>query len=194
LKRGKAVAFFVTGNVHKFHEAREVLSKYRIATAMVNIEAVEIQDDDTEVIARASASDAAQKSGLPVFVEDAGLFIKALNGFPGPYSNYVYRTIGTKGILGLMEKISQRDAYFLSVVAFCDPNKKTEPLCFEGRVDGKLTHTERGEQGFGFDPIFEPNEAGREVTFAEMSTEEKNTCSHRAQALKKFASWYASRM
>jgi len=193
LKKGKTVAFFVTGNVHKFNEARNVLSKYDIATAMLNIEAVEIQDDDLKRIAIVSALDAARKSGLPVFVEDAGLFIKALNGFPGPYSNYVYRTIGTKGILKLMEKINQRDAYFHSVVAFCNPNEKTEPLCFEGGVDGKLTYEERGKQGFGFDPIFKLFGEG-EVTFAEMSTEEKNRCSHRAQALKKFASWYTSRM
>jgi len=193
LKKGNApkVTFFVTGNVHKFHEARDVLSKYNIATAMLNIEAVEIQDDDLKKIATASASDAAQKSGLPVFVEDAGLFIKALNGFPGPYSNYIYRTIGTKGVLKLMERITQRDAYFHSVIAFHNPNEKREPLCFDGRVDGKLTYDERGKQGFGFDPIFEPFRK-RGATFAEMSSEEKNRYSHRAQALRKFASWYAS--
>jgi len=189
LKKGKVVAFFVTGNVHKFHEARGVLSKYNIATAMLNLETIEIQADDIETIAKASALDAVTKSNMPIFMEDAGLFIKALNGFPGPYSNYVYRTIGTKGILKLMEKNNQRDAYFHSVVAFCNPNKKTEPSCFDGRVDGKLAYEERGEQGFGFDPIFEP-EAGRRETFAQMTTEEKNKYSHRAQALRKFAAWY----
>jgi len=190
LKKDK-VAFFVTGNVHKFHEARNVLSKYNVATAMLNIKASEIQDDDLKKIATASASDAARKSGLPVFVEDAGLFIKALNGFPGPYSNYVYRTIGTKGILKLTENTSQREAYFHSVVAFCNPDEKTEPVGFEGRADGRLTHEERGEQGFGFDPIFEPNEAGTNETFAQMTTQEKNKYSHRARALLKFAQWYA---
>lgn len=190
MKKGKAVAFFVTGNTHKFHEARNVLFKFNIATVMLNIETVEIQHDDLRKIATTSASDAARKSGLPVFVEDAGLFIKALNGFPGPYSNYVYRTIGTKGILKSMENINQRDAYFHSVVAFCNPNEKTEPLCFEGRVDGKITYKERGKQGFGFDPIFEPF-GGRGTTFAKMSTEEKNRYSHRAKALRKFAKWYA---
>lgn len=190
MKKGKAVAFFVTGNIHKFHEARNALSKFNIATAMLNIETVEIQDDDLRKIAITSASDAARKSGLPVFVEDAGLFMKALNGFPGPYSNYVYRTIGTRGILKLMKGINRRDAYFHSVVAFCNPEAKKEPLCFEGRVDGRITYEERGEQGFGFDPIFEP--FGRNTTtFAHMSTEEKNRYSHRAKALRKFAKWYS---
>jgi len=189
LKKGK-VAFFVTGNVHKYFEARNVLSEFNIGTAMLNIEAVEIQDDNIKKIAIASALDASRKCGLPVFVEDAGLFINALNGFPGPYSNYVYRSIGTKGILKLMEKIDQRDAYFHSVIAFCNPDERTEPLCFEGRVDGQITYEERGEQGFGFDPIFEP-EAERSKTFAQISTDEKNKYSHRAQALRKFAAWYA---
>jgi XTP/dITP diphosphohydrolase len=190
LKKDKTkVVFFVTGNVHKFHEARNILSKHGIAAAMLNIEAVEIQDDNIKTIAKASATDAARKSGLPVFVEDAGLFIGTLNGFPGPYSNYAYRTLGTKGILKVMEKTNQREAFFHSIVAFCNPDEKTEPLCFEGRVDGKITLEERGIQGFGFDPIFQPL-AEKGKTFAQMQTEEKNKHSHRAQALQKFAKWY----
>jgi len=189
LKKDKAVAFFVTGNTHKFHEARAVLSKFGIAVAMLNLEAIEVQADNLETIAKTSASDAAQKSGLPVFVEDAGLFVNVLNGFPGPYSNYVYRTIGTRGILRLMEKTIQRDAYFHSVIAFCNPHEKREPVSFEGKVDGKISYEEKGEQGFGFDPIFEP-EAERGKTFAQMTTEEKNKHSHRAHALQKFAKWY----
>jgi len=189
-RQGK-VAFFVTGNVHKFNEARHVLSRFSIATAMLNIEAIEIQDDNLKKIANTSVTDAAQKSDLLVFVEDAGLFIKALNGFPGPYSSYIYRTIGTKGILKLMERIKQRNAYFHSVVSFSDPRRKPEPLCFEGRVDGKITYEERGNQGFGFDPIFQPY-GGSGATFAQMSTEEKNRHSHRAQALTKFAAWFKS--
>lgn len=189
MKKGKNVAFFVTGNIHKFHEARSVLSEHNIAVAMLNLDTVEIQADKIKTIAKASASDAARKCGLPVFVEDAGLFVKALKGFPGPYSNYVYRTIGTKGILKLMETMSRRDAYFHSVIAFCNPYEEKEPLCFEGRVQGGLSYEERGKQGFGFDPIFEPH-TGNGETFAQMTTEEKNKYSHRAHALQKFATWY----
>ncbi len=190
MKKGKPIVFFVTGNAHKFHEACNVLSKHNISTVMLNIDAVEIQDDDLKKIATVSAKDAAQRSGLSVFVEDAGLFIKALKGFPGPYSNYIYRTIGTKGILKIMEKTTRREAYFQSVIAYCNPNEKTELLCFEGRVDGEITSKARGSRGFGFDPIFEP-EAEKGKTFAQMTTEHKNIYSHRAQALRKFAKWYA---
>jgi len=188
--RGGRVAFFVTGNIHKFNEARRVLAEFRISTAMLNLETVEIQDDRVENIARASAVDAAKKSSLPVFVEDAGLFMNALNGFPGPYSSYVYRTIGTKGMLKLMENEKKRDAYFLSVVAFFNNQKQAVPTCFQGRVEGRITREERGRQGFGFDPIFEPLD-GNGRTFAEMTTKEKNKHSHRAQALRKFARWYS---
>jgi XTP/dITP diphosphohydrolase len=185
--RGK-VAFFVTSNIHKFNEARQVLSGYKVATAMLKIEAVEIQDDSLETIAKASAADAVKNCGLPIIVEDAGLFIEVLNGFPGPYSSYVYRTIGTKGILKLMENVDKRDAYFQSVVVFSSPEEA--PLCFHGKAKGKIVMEERGKFGFGFDPIFEPS--GRNRTFAEMTTAEKNQLSHRAEALRKFAKWYTS--
>jgi XTP/dITP diphosphohydrolase len=184
------VAFFVTTNLHKFNEACQVLAEHGVAAALLKIEAVEIQNDNLEEIAKASVQDAVEKSGLPVLVEDAGLFIEALKGFPGPYSSYVYRTLGTKGILKIMEGITKRDAYFHSVVAFHSP-RRASPKCFHGKVEGKITLKERGNQGFGFDPIFEPKgEVGK--TFAEMTTAEKNRFSHRAGALRKFAAWYAS--
>jgi len=185
----RKVAFFVTGNIHKFNEARRVLAESNVATAMLNLEAIEIQDDSLVNIAKASAADAVKKSSLPVFVEDAGLFVKSLNGFPGSYSSYVFRTVGTKGILKLMQNEKKRDAYFLSVVAFSNPQELLEPKCFKGMVEGKITYKERGKQGFGFDPIFEPL-GGNGKTFAEMTTLEKNKYSHRAQALRKFAKWY----
>ncbi len=189
MKKGR-IAFFVTGNVHKYQEARNVLSRSNLATAMLNIETTEIQADDIETVARNSALEAAQRSNLQVFVEDAGLFIKSLNGFPGPYSSYVYRTVSIRGVLKLMRNIRRRDAYFQSVVAFCDPNNRFRIKWFNGKVDGWITCEERGEQGFGFDPIFEPaTEVGK--TFAQMTLEEKNRYSHRAQAFRKFATWYA---
>ncbi|MBA7697737.1 dITP/XTP pyrophosphatase [subsurface metagenome] len=129
--RGK-VAYFVTSNIHKFQEARRVLSEYKIATAKLRVGAVEIQDDNLENIAEASVLDAVKTCGLPIFVEDAGLFIEALKGFPGPYSKYVYNTIGTKGILKLMKNIEKRSAHFQSVIAFSSPDE--QPICFRGKV------------------------------------------------------------
>ena len=123
-------------------------------------------------------------------MEDAGLFIDALSGFPGPYAAYVYKTIHNSGILKLMENVADRQAKFQSVIAYCDETL-CEPECFDGESKGEITTTERKQQGksaFGFDPIFQPN--GSSKTFAEMTIEEKNGYSHRAMAIRKFAEWY----
>lgn len=186
--RGK-VGYFVTSNIHKFQEARQVLSEYEIATAKLKVGAVEIQDDNLENIAEASVLDAVKNCGLPIFVEDAGLFIEALKGFPGPYSKYVYNTVGVTGILKLMKNIENRSAHFQSVIAFSSPDE--QPICFRGKVEGKISLQEHGTSGFGYDPIFEPAE-GDGRTFAEMTLNEKNGYSHRAEALRKFAEWYSS--
>ncbi|MCS7120510.1 MAG: XTP/dITP diphosphatase [Nitrososphaerota archaeon] len=185
---GKLV-FMVTSNINKFNEARKVLREFGVSLAMLRIKAVEIQEDDIEKIAIRSALEASEQLHLPIIVEDAGLFINALNGFPGPYSNYVYRTIGVRGVLKLLEGQDDRRAFFKSVVAFC--NGRGGVKCFQGVAEGRIVLQPRGDSGFGFDPIFEPdNSIGK--TFGEMPIDEKNLFSHRAQALRKFAVWYKS--
>ncbi|MEM2465102.1 MAG: XTP/dITP diphosphatase [Candidatus Bathyarchaeia archaeon] len=183
----KRLIFFATKNVNKFNEVRRILAEYHISVAMVKVKTLEVQDDDIEVIAKISAINASQETNLPVVVEDAGLFIEALNGFPGPYSSYVYRTIGLNGILKLLEGIENRKAYFKSMVVFCDP--KREIKCFQGVVYGQISMEAKGGGGFGFDPIFKPDEEPTK-TFGEMSVEEKNKFSHRAKAFRRFAEWY----
>jgi XTP/dITP diphosphohydrolase len=183
------VAYFVTTNFHKFQEARLVLSDYHIAVAKLDVEALEIQDDSLENIAKYSAQEAVKHSQLPIFVGDAGLFVEELNGFPGPYSAYVNRTVGPKGILDLMRVKTNRNAYFLTSIVFCSPTQP--PVSFNGRVDGMISFEQRGSNGFGYDPIFVPNQ-GDGRTFAEMTIEEKNQYSHRAVALRKFAKWYSA--
>ncbi|MCW3981630.1 MAG: XTP/dITP diphosphatase [Candidatus Bathyarchaeota archaeon] len=188
LLKGK-VAFVATGNIHKFNEIRNILGQHGIGTAMLQkISPLEIQDDSMENIARASAIDAVKKCNLPIIVEDAGLFIDALQGFPGPYSSYVFRTIGNGGILKLMEKVTNRSAHFKSLVAFANPDTGGQ-LHFTGKVLGKIVTGKKGTQGFGFDPIFLPRTSSK--TFAEMSVGEKNEISHRASAFRKFAEWYS---
>jgi XTP/dITP diphosphohydrolase len=153
----------------------------------------EIQSDNLKEIAQTSAVNAYKQSKLPVFVEDAGLFIDALGGFPGPYAAYVYKKVHNSGILRLMEDVKDRRAKFQSVVAYCDQTL-CEPKCFMGESNGEITLTERKQSGkaaFGFDPIFQP--AGSSMSFAEMTIEEKNGFSHRAKAIRKFAEWYKSR-
>jgi len=184
------VVFFATGNINKFSEARSILSSYGFAVAMLRVKGEEIQSDSLKEIAQTSAVNAFKRSRLPIFVEDAGLFIDALSGFPGPYAAYVYKTIHNSGILRLMENMANRHARFHSVIAYCDETL-CEPKCFDGESNGEITTTERKPQGksaFGFDPIFQP--VGSSKSFAEMTIEEKNGYSHRAMAIRKFAEWY----
>jgi XTP/dITP diphosphohydrolase len=184
------VIFFATGNINKFNEARKVLAKYKIATGMLRVKTLEIQSESLEEIAKASALEASKHCNLPIVVEDAGLFVKALGGFPGPYAAYVYKTIGNRGLLQLMENVKNRKAEFQSVVAYFDAELKS-PICFKGEAIGEITKEERREDrkfGFGFDPIFKPTNCNK--TFAEMNLTEKNSHSHRAKALHKFAEWY----
>ena len=181
--------FLATGNFHKFDEARRVLAEYGISTAMLRVKNVEIQSDSLTEIATASVIDAYNHCHMPVIVEDAGLFVDALKGFPGPYAAYVYKTISNPGLLKLMENVKDRKATFRSVIAFYDGHGET--VCFEGEAAGTIAHDEiwgNLKTGFGFDPIFTP--VGSEKTFAEMTIEEKNGYSHRANAIRKFAAWY----
>jgi XTP/dITP diphosphohydrolase len=186
--------FFATGNINKFNEVRNILSKSNISVGMLKLKGDEIQSDSLKEIAQKSVIYAYKRCQLPILVEDAGLFIDLLSGFPGPYAAYIYKTIHNNGILKLMDGSKERHAKFQSVIAYCDHETICEPIFFEGEVNGEITLTERKEQGksgFGFDPIFQPN--GNEKTFAEMTIDEKSSYSHRAMAIRKFAEWYRKR-
>lgn len=186
--KGKVI-FFATGNFNKFNEARRILAEYHIAVAMLRVKNVEIQSDSLNKIAKASVIDAFNTCRLPVIVEDAGLFVDALKGFPGPYAAYAYKTISNPGLLKLMENMQNRKAKFRSSIAYYDGQKA--PKCFEGEANGEIICDERwgtNQSGFGFDPIFSP--VGSKKTFAEMQIEEKNCFSHRAKAFRKYAEWY----
>lgn len=185
--KGKVI-FFATNNLNKFKEAREILRHYRITVGMFRVKTKEIQSESLDEIAKNSVLEAFQNCNLPIIVEDAGLFVRALNGFPGPYSSYVYKTIGNAGLLKLMENIENRSAKFQSVIAYYSAELEF-PICFDGKVYGEITkEVFEGNSGFGFDPIFKPEKSSK--TFAEMSLPEKNKYSHRAKALRKFAKWY----
>ena len=85
------VVFFATGNINKFNEARSILSPYGFAVALLRMKGNEIQSDSLKEIATSAAINAFKSTHLPIFVEDAGLFIDALDGFPGPYAAYATR-------------------------------------------------------------------------------------------------------
>jgi len=174
----KRSILFVTNNPNKVKEIEAILSKYDILVEASSIEKREIQSEHLEEIAKESALSAYRILKKPLFVEDSGLFIQALNGFPGPYSSYTYKKIGVVGILKLMAGEKNRAAEFVSQIAYVDESGVIR-LC-KGVCEGTIAEEARGSLGFGFDPIFIPK--GHTKTFAEMVIEEKNRFSHRAKA------------
>ena len=130
------------------------------------------------------ALDAYDRCNKVVIVEDDGLFIDSLSGFPGPFSSYVFDTIGNNGILRLVG--NKRDAQFVSIIAFCESN--AQQMIFESNVVGTISKNVQGK-GWGYDPIFIPEKQNK--TYAELDA--KNKLSHRYESLKKFANWFKNK-
>jgi len=172
--------FFVSSNKHKYQEAKKILDSFGIKLGFFKSDLEEIQSNSLKKIALTKARDAFSKYKKPVIIEDDGLFIDSLEGFPGPYSSYVFKTIGNKGILNLLK--NNRKAKFVSIITYCD---KTILQSFDAKLDGIISKSQKGK-GWGYDPIFMPKNSKN--TFAEMNN--KNELSHRYKALKKFSSWY----
>jgi XTP/dITP diphosphohydrolase len=178
----------VTSNRNKFLEAKDILAEFQINLTQADLERLEIQADELEEVAKFSAEAATRLLGGSLIVEDAGLFIQHLNGFPGPYSSYILRKIGLEGILKLMEGVKNRGAYYKSAVAFCE-DAESPAMVFAGVVKGTISWDRRGESGFGYDPLFIPSQ-GDGRTFAEMGPSEKGLLSHRGRALRQFGRWF----
>ncbi len=175
--------YFVTGNKGKFTEAQGIFKDL----VPKNIGYTEIQADTLAEVAAYGMKEVMERLQGPVMLEDAGLFIDSLKGFPGVYSAYVQKTIGNSGILRLMTEVEDRKAYFRSVVAYAEPGM--EPLLFEGEVHGRIGFESKGDKGFGYDPIFYVGEK----SLGEMEIMEKNRISHRAASMKALKEWLASR-
>ena len=173
---------FVTHNDGKFREAQEKFKALNIKLQQYKDGYPEIQADTLEEVALYGVEYLQTRISLPFFLEDAGLFIDTLNGFPGVYSAYVFKTIGCEGILKLLENTARRTAAFRSVIAYKEPNKKA--ILFEGTCRGTIANEKRGTNGFGYDPIFIPDNSIQ--TFGEMDVKTKNSYSHRGQSLQRF--------
>jgi len=206
---------YVTTNPGKVREAREYLGD---AVSQLDFDYPEIQAADLAPIAARGAREAYRHAGEPVLVDDAGLFVRGFDGFPGPYSAYAEDTLGVEAVRRLVDaELDDRRAAFRCVLAYCDGepfdaspdpvdgdqrvaaaatgaergDEETEPLpvkLFEGVVRGEIVEA-RGDGGFGYDPIFEYDGS----TLAEMDAAEKNAISHRGRALEKFGEWFVER-
>jgi XTP/dITP diphosphohydrolase len=177
----------ITGNEGKVREISKRLDTTDIDIRRIDGEFIEVQCDTLDEVVTRGLELFTRENGddLALMKDDSGLFIDALDGFPGVYSAYVNKTIDNDGILDLMKGKDNRYATFKTVIGLFLPGKGI--TLFEGGCRGKISHEISGMNGFGFDPIFIPD--GFDVTFAMMETELKNSMSHRIRALEKMISF-----
>ncbi len=168
---------FITTNAGKFAEVSEKLAARNIRVVHLDRSYPEIQTDRLEKVLRYAATVLDDEVKGDYLIDDSGLFIEALGGFPGVYSAYVQRRLGNKGVLKILAGETYRAAMFETVFLLRTAEGHE---VFHGECRGTIADAERGNGGFGYDPIFVPEGEGR--TFGEMSLAEKNRFSHRARA------------
>jgi XTP/dITP diphosphohydrolase len=178
---------FATSNPNKLKEANDVGKGYGIEFVQLKQPYPEIRDEDVAKVAEDGAKHVYGIVKKPLVVDDTGLYIDALNGFPGPYSAYVFKKIGCPGILRLMKGIDNRNAVFVSAVGWCDG--KTLSV-YRGECSGTIIEEMRGPQVFGYDPIFLPE--GQKKTFAEDAIT-KDLVSHRRKSFEAFCEWFVNK-
>ena len=184
---------FATGNSHKLQEVQGLLKEGFALSCLKDVNITEeIPETADNLVDNAlqKARYVYEKCGIPCFADDTGLEVDALGGAPGVYSaRYAGEQKDSKlNMLLLLKNMNgktNRDARFRTIIAYIDENAQEH--IFEGEIKGKIIENMAGENGFGYDPIFVPE--GYEETFAELSSEVKNTISHRARAMEKFLSY-----
>jgi len=193
-------------NAGKIREIEDLIGPFGFSAksaAALNFEEPDETGTTFEENATIKALASAKASGLPALSDDSGIVIDALGGAPGVYTaNWAETADGTRDFAMAMEKVEKalaergatetkdRTARFVSVLCLAWPDGHTE--LFRGEVEGHVVWPPRGDRGFGYDPVFQPE--GYETTFGEMRAEEKHgwkpgdasALSHRARAFKLF--------
>ncbi len=175
---------FYTTNKGKVAELAEQVRPFGVDVVQDASGYPEVQADTLREVAEEGARWLlAHGARPPLLLEDSGLFVDALRGFPGVYSRHALDTIGVAGLLRLMQDQRDRRAHFASCLVLVETTGAVR--FFEGRCDGAIASASRGAGGFGFDPVFAPD--GQPPlgvrTFAEMGAAEKTGFSHRGKAV-----------
>jgi XTP/dITP diphosphohydrolase len=183
---------FATNNQHKLHEISHLLDGSFELLCLNDINCTEDIPENQDTI-EGNASEKSfyiwNKYGLNCFADDTGLEIEALNGEPGVYSaRYAGEEKSAEKnielVLQKLAKIKNRKARFKTVISLVIDGREVQ---FEGIVNGQILEEKRGKTGFGYDPIFQPEESN--LSFAEMPLEEKNKISHRGRAVQKLVEY-----
>ena len=167
----------VTHNPGKVREYSEALSGYGLEMVHVNREYDEVQTPYLEEVVDKGMKQLHSEGLRDFLIDDSGIFIDGLGGFPGVYSAYVQKTLGNQGVLKQMEVVEDRRAVFKCCIGCWIGDER---IVVTGQCPGTVLYEERGNGGFGYDPIFSPD--GKN-SFAEIPLEEKNVISHRGRAL-----------
>lgn len=184
-----------TNNAHKLSEIQAVVGDNFQILSLRDIECFDDIPEDSDTLegnALQKARYIYERYGCDVFADDTGLEVAALDGRPGVHTaRYAYpdRNDTEANVAKILQELtgkSDRRAQFRTVIALI---YKGEPHLFEGKVEGHITTECRGTDGFGYDPVFSPEDTG--LTFAELGVDVKNTLSHRARAVKKLCGFLA---
>ena len=170
---------FVTGNLNKLREVREMIGE-GIHIEAVPVDLPEYQGQPLD-IASSKCKTAYAQLKRPVIIEDTGLCFNALGGLPGPYIKWFLSAVQPIGLYKLLAGFEDKSGYAKCIFAYFDGSTMEEPMLFDGRCHGTIV-APRGTAQFGWDPIFEPT--GFTQTFAEMPSIEKAAISHRGIAFR----------
>lgn len=164
----------VTSNEHKWREAQRILGR---ALERVSLDLPELQVATTREVALEKAKEAFAALKRPVIVEDAGVELTALGGFPGPFIKFWEKLGGLESICRALDGTPDRGAVAVCALGVCTADGAYE---VEGRLGGVISRAPRGANGFGWDAVFIPE--GETRTFAELTAAEKDERSHRQRA------------
>ena len=187
---------FATNNKNKLKEMREIMDGLYHVMSLEEIGCHEeiIEDADTiQGNAKIKADFITNRYHIDCFADDTGLEVEALNGAPGVYSaryagEHCSYQDNVNKMLNALDGVENRKAVFRTVIAL---NLEGETYYFEGRCEGQITKEQRGSEGFGYDPIFQPD--GFDETFAELGMDVKNSISHRGRATQKLIEFFEVR-
>ena len=174
MNSGTSPFVLVTGNRGKVAEARTATG---LDLEAVDMDLQEIQSLDYHEVLRAKAAEAWRRIGRPLIVEEAGLDLSALNGFPGPLVKWMLEAVGAEGIARTAAALGEVRASARCFLLYMDGDRE---ILAEGRTEGIAILPGRGKNGFGWDPVFLP--LGSKRTFAELTGAEKDAVSHRGKA------------
>src|SRR3989344_3582902 len=167
--------YFITGSKDKLSEMKAILGDVE----QLEVALPELQDLDAQKVIEAKLKEALKHKTGTFIVEDTSLYLTALKGLPGPLIKWFMKTIGNEGLYKIAVSFENKEAEAKTIIGYTDGG---ETQFFEGSFRGSIVEP-RGDKGFGWDPIFQPE--GHSKTFAEMDATEKNLFSMRKVAAEK---------